>query len=206
VLVNNGLRRNAYWYDHGGNKNPNSDPDSVNFIQNYAEPITTPAGNDGQAPQTVILDEYAKADSIVGEWRGIDYGNAHTQYKFANILNDHNLKETQKNQLKIRLDGLNSNIIRGSRVAVAIFLQRQAAMNANAARQENSQEFKPESVETGNPEYDQNMAAEFYDKGLSGFYYVSSINYSYIDGKFETEMFLARRHWLLPRPKNEITT
>lgn len=207
VLINNGLRRQAYWYDHGGNsQTKNSDPDSVNFIEHYAEPITTPAGNDGLAPQTVILDEYVNADSIIGEWRGIDYGNAHSQYKFANIINDHNLKETQKNQLKIKLDGLNANIIRGSRVAVAIFLERQAAMNAAVARQENSKEFDPASVETGNPEYDQNMAAEFYDKGLSGFYYVSSIQYTYIDGKFETEMFLSRRHWILPRPQNEITT
>ena len=207
VLVNNGLRRTVYWYDHGGNsETKESDADFVNFIEHYAEPLTTAAGSDGQSPHTVILDEYANSDSIVGEWRGIDYGNAHEQYKFAHIVNDHNLKETQKNMLKIRLDGLNANIIRGSRVAVAIFLQREAAANAAVARKENSEEFDPASIETGNPIYDQNMAAEFYDKGLSGFYYVSSISYTYLDGKFETEMLLARRHWILPRPKNEITT
>lgn len=204
VLISNALRKHAYWYDHGKNSNKD-EPDSKNFIDHFTEPLTTPTANDGLAPHTVTIPDYANAESAVGAWMGVNYSNAHGSYKYARLVNEHNLLETEKNMLKITLDGFSTNILRGSRVAVAIYLDRRTAMRAATARSKeekiNEAADLAQSVE---PDGDNNAAAQVLDRSLSGFYYVKSIKYTYLGGKFYTDMILARRHWLLPRPKNEI--
>lgn len=205
ILLENSLKKEIYWYDHGGNDSPDSKSDDVNFINHPVEPLITLPGNDGTAPQTVTIDEYSNSDTVVGVWKGVDYGNAHAEYKYANLLNDHNIKETYKNRLKIKLSGFNTTVLRGSRVAVAIFLEREAAMAAAKARRELGDVIDQKNeISSGNDAYDSYADSHFLDKALTGFYYVSSVSYSYNDGEFETTMYLARRHWLLPSPKNEI--
>jgi hypothetical protein len=205
VLANHGLRKHAYWYDHGGNTDPNKQ-DSVNFVDHYIEPLQTPASNDGLAPHTVNIPDFRDGQSSTGVWKGVRYSNAHPDYKFAMLLNDHNLFETKKNELGIALPGININVLRGSRVAVMLYLERQDALTANSARNEPENRSKAAmELDRANDENTDNPTAQILDKLLSGFYYVSSIKYTYVDGKFQTDMILSRRHWLLPRPKNKVS-
>jgi hypothetical protein len=203
VLANHGLRKHAYWYDHGQNRDP-AKLDSVNFIDHFTEPIITPIANDGLRPQTTTVTDFSSAQSSTGIWSGIDYGNAHAAYKFSNLVNHHNLLETKKNQLKISLPGFNINVLRGSRVAVALFLEKYSASNAAAARAKIEDLDKvPDSIDKENPENIDSALGQVLDKALSGFYYVSAIKYIYNQGKFHTEMTLSRRHWLLQSPTNQ---
>ena len=55
---------------------------------------------------------------------GTDYGNAHISYKYAKLVNNHNREETDKNLLRVKLDGINHNISRGARLAVDIYGDR----------------------------------------------------------------------------------
>lgn len=204
VLISNALRKHAYWYDHGKNSNPDVD-DSKNFINHFTEPLTTPTSNDGLAPQTVTIPDYANADSSTGSWMGVNYSNAHGSYKYAKLINEHNLLETEKNMLKITVEGFNTNVLRGSRVAVAIFMGKRSAARAASARTETENlGSAPDSIGSTESDGDNNAFAQVIDKSLSGFYYVKSIKYTYHGGKFHTDMILSRRHWLLPRPKNEV--
>ena len=205
VLANHGLRKHAYWYDHGGNADPNRQ-DSVNFGDHYIEPLQTPASNNGLAPHTANIPDFRDGISATGVWKGVRYANAHPDYKFAMLLNEHNLFETKKNELRIVLRGININVLRGSRVAVMIYLERQDALTANSARTEPlDRGTAAKELDRANDENSDNPTAQVLDKLLSGFYYVSSIKYSYMDGDFQTDMILSRRHWLLPRPKNKVS-
>jgi hypothetical protein len=153
----------------------------------------------------VTIPDYANGDSATGAWMGINYSNAHGSYKYAKLINEHNILETQKNMLKVTLDGFNNNVLRGSRVAVAIFMNIRSAARAASARSEGEAlGTATDSIESLDPRGDNNAFAQVIDRSLSGFYYVTSIKYTYHDGKFHTDMILARRHWLLPRPKNEV--
>jgi hypothetical protein len=207
VLANNALRKHAYWYDHGGNDDPET-LDTVNFIDHYVEPLQTAVSNDGLSPQTVNIPDFKddKPDrSVSGAWTGIDYSNAHRSYKFAGVLNHQNLLETKKNEMRIVLNGININVLRGSRVPVLIYLNRTASHRANSARVEPEELGGVEDVlDQGILDSTDGPAQQILDRALSGFYYVSSIKYSYHDEKFFTEMLLSRRHWKLPRPKNKV--
>jgi hypothetical protein len=205
VLAKHGLRKHVYWYDHGGNKNSKVQ-DSVNFVDHFVEPLQTPASNDGLSPHTVNIPDFRDAKSVSGAWKGIRYSNAHPDYKFATLLNEHNLLETKKNELRITLSGININVLRGSRVAVMIFLEKQEALIANSARNEpGDRSASALELDKANDDNFNNPGAQVLDKQLSGFYYVSSIKYDYIDGKFHTDMILSRRQWRLPRPKNKVS-
>ena len=189
ILLNDGLQKEAYWYEHGANTEPDSKSDDVNFIVNPVEPIITAPANDGLFPQTVTIDEYSKFESVIGVWKGVDYANAHSNYKYANLLNSHNLKETYKNQLKLTLDGFNTSVLRGSRVGVALFLEKEAAIAAIKARKEFGDVVdKASEIDTGNAFYDGRADSQVLDRAMSGFYYVSSINYSYRSEEHTSEL------------------
>jgi hypothetical protein len=205
ILANHALRKHVYWYDHGGNPDPKK-TDDANFKDQYLEPIQTPKQNNGKEPQTVNLDEFRNAQTVSGVWVGIDYSNAHRDYKFAEEINTHNLLEIKKNQLHVTLEGININILRGSRVSVLIYLSQTAARAAASSRAKAGDAAK--ATENVDPEErlstDPGAPRLVADKSLSGFYYVSAIKYSYHDNAFQTEMTLTKRNWLLPRPKNDL--
>jgi hypothetical protein len=86
-------------------------------------------------------------------------------------------------------------------------MDRQAAAVANVMRSDiESTDLQKNKLDTGFSEYDNKPNAMVMDMSLSDFYYVKSIRYGYVDGKFETSLILSRRHWLLPLAKNEIKT
>ena len=202
ILKNNSLRRTLYYYDHGGNVKPDltkkdNSLDSVNFKINFIEPMIDKQDKDGTFPQTTSVSEFIdkndKTQTAVGQWAGVDYGNAHTSYKFSELLNDHNHKDIEKNMLKVKLAGFSNNIIRGSRLLVDIYLDRVAS---NAADTSRTDADSPEAHSNQGLDWPQNRDRILRDNFLSGAYYVKTINYSYTNGTFETDLLLTKRNWI----------
>jgi hypothetical protein len=219
ILKNHAIRKYAYWYEHGENPEPDKNTDDVNFHVQFIEPLTSTIENDGTVAQTVTISDYIndlnnpKTESdndpkvTSGVWSGINYGNAHSQYKFAELINHHNWLETEKNTLGVTLSGFNVNILRGSRIRVDIFLDRQAASAANVLATDNDPESKKflNNLESGDAYVDGKASSVVYDRALSDFYYVSAMSYQYINGKFETSLSLSRRQWM-KQPENKVNT
>ena len=220
ILRNNAIRKYIYWYEHGAGFNEEKDPivgpgklhEDQHFRLHYLEPLTSTVTNDGKLPQTVELEDYVDntdnpesgPNVCSGVWLGTDYGNAHASYKFAQILNDHNWLETEKNVLNVTLDGISANVLRGSRVKVEIYLDKLSATLTNTIANTENGEAGLNQIETGIPQIDDKVQGMIRDASLSDFYYVKSVSYGYINGEFYTDLSLARRHWLLPHAKNEI--
>lgn len=207
ILKNNSLQRNLYWYDHGGNIKPDltkaeNELDSVNFTEHFIEPLTGKQDNNGTVPQTTSVSEFLDKKTVVGQWIGIDYGNAHTNYKFSQLLNDHNHKDIEKNMLKVKLSGFSHNIIRGSRLQVDIYIDRNASSLAEISRIDNESTEAQSNAISDFPGNEENILR---DSFLSDSYYVKTINYSYMNGIFETDLLLTKRNWI-PGIKNKIET
>jgi hypothetical protein len=196
ILAKDGFRKTVFVYRHG-------EESPVNKW--FAEPISNVSRDLTETHQSPELTDYL--DNSVVKWMGIDYGNAHTNYKFAKIINSHNRLETEKNTLNITINSFNNNIIRGSRVKVNIFGTRIKAVSDDAAKDILP---KPSTQYSENQGINNNAAAEIYDDRLSGFYYVKEISYHYSlignssNLRFSTKMVLARRNWK-PAEKMEIT-
>lgn len=202
ILQRNSLRKYAYWYEHGLNANDKGKPDDSNLIVHFVEPLTSPTENDAKAPQTTTIDQFRNAESTVGVWSGAHYGNAHKSYKFAEMLNHHNRLETEKNMLRLKLVGLNKNIIRGARVAVEICVDKTFSAQGEVLKNDSDTENQEERTNQAptNEAAGRTGPGLYPDKFLTDFYYVKSIKYSFVNGEFETELMLSRRHWLLPQP------
>jgi hypothetical protein len=210
ILKNNALRRNIYFYDHGGNINEGltktSDLDSDNFIEQYSEPLIGTPDNNGTLPQTTSVSEFTDTNldtqTFVGQWVGVDYGNAHTSYKFSHLLNDHNHKNLEKNMLKVKLSGFNNNIIRGSRLKVEIYIDKATSKIVEINRTDaDSTEDQSNKLS----DFPNNKNTYIVDRFLSDSYYVKTISYSYTNGTFETDLLLTKRNWI-PAIKNKIKT
>ena len=212
ILKTHAVRKYVYWYEHGANTDPKKQ-DNVNYRVHFTEPLTSPITNDGMAPQTVQIPEFTNLSSkdmgnspaiSTNVWSGIDYGNAHASYKFAELLNHHNWMETEKNLLNVTLPGFSVNIMRGNRVKVNIYMSKQTAILANSMADDETNNPIKNTIDTGIPTIDNKPQAMVLDQSLSDFYYVRSVNYSYYDGKFETEVSLSRRHWMIPTAENKV--
>jgi hypothetical protein len=207
ILKNNSLQRNLYWYDHGGNIKPDltksdGSEDSANFTEHFIEPLTGKQDTNQTLPQTTSVSEFLDKKTVVGQWVGVDYGNAHTNYKFSQLLNDHNHKDIEKNMLKVKLFGFNHNIIRGSRLRVEIYIDRAASYDADINRTDDESD---ETQSNKLSDYQGNPETVLRDRFLSDAYYVKTINYSYMNGIFETDLLLTKRNWI-PSIKNKIET
>ena len=210
ILKNNSLQRTLYFYDHGGNINQDliktSDLDSDNFTINFVEPLTGTQDNNGTLPQTTSVSEFidtsVDTQTVIGNWVGIDYGNAHTHYKFSQLLNDHNHKDLEKNMLKVKLSGFNNNIIRGSRLKVEIYIDKATSKLAEINRTDDE---STEDQSNKLSDFPNNRNTHLVDRFLSDSYYVKTISYSYTNETFETDLLLTKRNWI-PAIKNKIKT
>ena len=95
--------------------------------------------------------------------------------------------------LKVKLAGFSNNIIRGSRLLVDIYLDRVAS---NAADTSRTDADSPEAHSNQGLDWPQNRDRILRDNFLSGAYYVKTINYSYTNGTFETDLLLTKRNWI----------
>jgi hypothetical protein len=195
ILQRSGFRKRLQMYQHG---------EEEALKDWFVEPLSTVSSNGDQVHQTPDLTDYTDDGNEIVKWMGTDYGNSHLSYKYAKLVNHHNREETEKNLLRVKLDGINHNISRGARVAVDIYGDRLKRASDDAAKDELAIEDSQQDPEkTGRD----TMSALIKDEYLSGAYYVKSISYHYNAAaeprqSFSTVMMLSRRSWL-PEPKME---
>ena len=142
------------------NKNPQGDAAKVNYK---------------------YLEEY-----VDYKWCGIQYSNAHPNYRRAIEHNRMNLEELEKIVVEITVDGLCLQAMRGERIPVILF------------------EDAPSDILNNDvyaPENEHSTINKFY----SGFYIIDSVKYSYkpttsIESAFSTTFTLKRSQW--PTPVN----
>ena len=176
VLKEEFIRKRAIWYDH------NKEQDILSFFQ---EPITRQTPVQGQEYQLTQLDDFKKGEIV--KWLGIDYHNAHKNYKFARLINDHNNRELDKNLLKVTLRGFNGSLMRGQKVLTAIFVDRTEQLSIET----NSQDIPSGSLDR----------STYVDEYTTGQYYIKEIVYKYRPvgpenkNRFVTELWLARKEW-----------
>jgi hypothetical protein len=185
VLMTESFRKRINWYRHNDGK-----------LDFFIEPLSDLKPEGGKVHQTPILPEFTEEDII--KWIGIDYNNAHENYKFARVINMHNEKELYKNQLKVTLNGANFSVPRGSRVRVVILRESSENIFTGAAAGANYLEEKSE--------YSNDVKDESIDKNLSDFYYVKEVVVRYRKDNstkpiYTTEMILSKRNWLPERQK-----
>ena len=95
--------------------------------------------------------------------------------------------------LKVKLSGFSNNIIRGSRLPVDIYLDKIASSVADQNRTDTSSTEAQKNTSADSIVNRENIIR---DKFLSGVYYVKTINYSYTNGTFETDLLLTKRNWI----------
>ena len=195
ILQRSGFRKRLQMYQHG----------EEDALKNwFVEPLSTVSLDAEQVHQTPDLTDYTDDGNEIVKWMGTDYGNSHISYKYAKLVNHHNREETEKNLLRVKLDGINHNISRGARLAVDIYGDRLKKSSDDSVKDELTvQDSQQDREKTGRD----TASAQVKDEYLSGAYYVKSISYHYNASaesrqRFSTVMILSRRSWL-PEPKME---
>jgi hypothetical protein len=182
ILKNNGYKKKIYYYDH------NSTSEPINkFKDFFMSPINTPGAND----DTLLIPEEEGLDEIgVKKWMDINYGNTHSQWNAARLLNNHNNNELNKIQLRTVTRGINSQVIRGMSIYTKI-TQKVAEYLQTA-----SDPLREDNIDTSGLASNDNIV----NPQLSGVYYVKGVKYYYdantTNEKITTELFLAKREWL----------
>lgn len=198
ILKRSGFRKRLQMYQHG------EDQALKNW---FVEPLSTVSSNGELVHQTPELTDYTDEGNEVVKWMGTDYGNSHLSYKYARLVNHHNREETCKHILRVKLDGINHNIGRGSRIPVDIYVSRLKKASDDSLRDDLTENDSQKDSEINSRE---TSSAQVKDEYLSGAYYVKSISYHYNvmadpRKRFSTVMLLSRRSWL-PEPKMENKT
>jgi hypothetical protein len=186
VLRMSGYKKQITYYDH-------FEPDEENKKKQFwVVPLVSPGVSDDTllVPQNEGMTEIGHK-----KWMNINYGNTHEHWNAARIYNTHNMQELEKLQLRVKLKGINFNVIRGSMIPLLITVKMAEKLRKDANVEEN--EVNPQNRELG---------AEALDTQLSGKYYVKGAKY-YFDPTdplfFSTELFLTKREWT---PSKTITT
>lgn len=187
ILKSNGYKKKLYYYDYSLDAEP-----SEKFIDFFVAPTNTV----GREVDETLLPENEGLDEIgLKKWLNVDYGNTHTKWNLSRVMNEMNLKEADKINLRVSLDGINVQSTRGATVALLITqLVAQKALKDFDQRADVSM-----TDETGS----QNDAT--IDTQLSGYYWIKGARYHFdgSDEKFETELILSRREW---QPSKKIET
>jgi hypothetical protein len=184
ILKTESFRKRLYWYPHGENKP----------IDHFIEPISDLSPENGSVHQKPELTEFENGEVV--KWIGVDYQNAHSNYKFARAINTHNKKEIEKHMLRVVLNGANFSILRGSRVKVEIIGDAAYDIIGDAYFGDAEPGFK----NPGDVNVPIGVNNEYIDEHLSDFYYVKDIVIKYKpladpQSAFYTEMMLTKRNW-----------
>jgi hypothetical protein len=183
VLANQSFRKSIMWHNrdfYRENKIP---------INHYIEPLSEKSIENKdvlyQKPKPVTF-----STELTKRWVGIDYDNGHENYKFARLLNTHNLDELSKNYLVVRLPGVTQSIYRGGKVNVLI---KRILSNEKAAIAPDTKFDQTSNTYSGTD--------ESIDMYLTGAYVVKDIVYDFnatpeVDEfRYSTELTLVRREW-----------
>lgn len=185
IIKKQGYKKNIYYYDHLRK----ADGPDQKFIDFFMTPLKS---IDRNPEDYLIPQEESLAENRTKKWMNIDYGNAHQEWNAARLTNSHNLKELEKIKLKVTLDNINYQAIRGFTIPVIVTVRQAEKL------------MKSGSLPSGEESSSTNLKNETPDKQLSGFYYVIGAKYHFDplnQRGFQTELFLARREW---RPSNII--
>jgi hypothetical protein len=182
VLKNQGYKKEIYYYDHL----KKADTPRDKFINFFMAPLRS---QDRDTSTFLIPEEQSLAENKIKKWMNIDYGNTHIHWNAARVINNHNLKELEKIKLKVVLNNINFQAIRGFMIPVAITIQQ-------AEKILKSTESGDEANQKANVRT--NLNDQAIDEQLTGYYYISGAKYHYDalhpNGLY-TELFLARREW-----------
>lgn len=189
IIKKQGYKKHIYYYDHlKSTKAPKE-----KFKDFFMSPLKS---LDRNPEQFLIPTEESLAANEVKKWMNIDYGNAHVEWNAARLLNSHNLKELEKIKLKVSLDNINFQAIRGFVVPLYITIQ-EAEKILKATKDANSQDEKTKE--------DHTLSKQAIDSQLSGYYYISGAKYHYDSmhpNGLYTELFLSRREWQPSKKSN----
>ena len=170
-------------------------------IEHYVEPLS-----EKTMESNLTTYQKPKLKSFIDKehtlrWVGIDYNNGHPNYKFAKLLNLHNLEEFDKNYLTVIIPGVTQSIIRGSKLLVHI---------AKLLAPENSANIP--DTKFGNQPSAKTGQTEEVDLYLSGPYVVSEIKYIYdsfataSEIRYSTKLTLVRREWVEIAEDNKLNS
>jgi hypothetical protein len=196
VLSTQAYKKQINWHDRAEYLNTGK------YLSFYHEPLSkTEVTNNQVLYQKPKLDNFIDKE-LSSRWLGVDYNNAHTNYKFSKLLNLHNLSELTKNYLVVKIPSMNQNVIRGVKVRVLI----KNLKDADDPRNMQSDDNVPVTVDSSD------NTKEVYDYYLSGLYYVKDIIYEYDvfaeleNAKMATTLILAKREWLEVKPDSYLET
>jgi len=196
VLSTQAYKKQINWHDRAEYLNTGK------YLSFYHEPLSKrEVVNNQVLYQKPMLNNFTEGEQSA-RWLGIDYNNGHTNYKFAKLLNLHNLTELTKNYLVVKIPSMNQNVIRGVKVRVVIKNLKSADDPRNMQTDDNIKEVPGAEATT----------QESYDYYLSGLYYVKDVIYEYdalseLDNtKMSTTLVLAKREWLEVKPDSYLET
>lgn len=204
-IVSNTFRHNQNIFNDGGEYN-----ESVSNVPAYDQTkkdyiiLRGRAISDASSDVEQQRANYSYKDIYVRKpWTGIEYvmsdtdsestdstntwsGNTHINYNRAVYHNLINIRELDKLYITVTVNGLNTQIIRGDKIPIVLYLS-----DENKAKMVNAEEN-----------------AGIYNYFYSGFYYVDGVKYIYEHPKDETQMVsgyrtefvLKRREWPVPFP------
>lgn len=190
LLKKQGYKKKIYYYDHL--KKANSPKDK------FKDFFTVPLKSIDRRPEMFLVpEEESLAENTIKKWMNIDYGNAHREWNAARLINSQNLKELDKIKLKVELNNINFQAVRGFTIPVFISIfQADRILKASDPYNENVQPVSDSAS---------SLDSQVPDQQLSGYYYISGAKYHYDAGRdsgFYTELFLSRREWM-PSKKTE---
>lgn len=194
ILSQEAFRKTIIWHDRNfwkENKAP---------IKHFIEPLSEKTINSNLAEyQKPKLETFGTETST--RWLGLDYNNSHLNYKFARLINSHNLDELSKNYLIVKLPGLSQLIYRGGKVGVQIYRLPGTERDG----------FSPDEKFPQNDTANLGMT-ELPDVYLSGPYVVKDIKYEYnavpehSELRYSTELVLVRREWVEIGENNKLAS
>jgi hypothetical protein len=179
IVKKQGYKKNVYYYDHLRKAEEPKDK----LIDFFVAPLKSV---DRSQEEHIVPIEEGLAENKIKKWMNIDYGNAHPEWNAARLINAHNLKELDKIKLRVTLDNVHYQTMRGFSTHVYV-----------SVRQAEKLTKSNESIETDRGSVNK-LNEEAADTQLSGFYYVSGAKYHFdsLNPKgMQTELFLSRREW-----------
>lgn len=195
ILKTKGYRKRIYYYDHlSENEDSKNGKFGNKFIDFYVNPISNPSN--GLKP--LIPKNEDLKNNIINKWINIDYGNTHREWNAARLINQHNLDELNKIKLYCKVNGINFQIIRGSKIPVEIVTTKREYI-----LKYKSKEYISKNIEIDDKILKLRQLDDYeliLDEFLSSNYYVDGVKYYYEKGKinsFYTEFFLTKREWKL---------
>lgn len=189
IIKKQGYKKHIYYYDHlKAGSNPK---------EKFKDFFMTPLKSIDRSQQHFLVPtEISLAENEIKKWMNIDYGNNHVEWNAARLINAHNIKELDKIKLKVSLNNINFQAIRGFVVPVYVTVQEAEKVFKSSNRDEDQDVKRPEKDK---------LSKQTIDAQLSGYYYISGAKYHYDvshpNGLY-TELFLARREWK-PSKKTE---